>query len=99
MATEDSLDVLHQDSAKSNTNNLNPKTTINTPPLPSWERVGERGKAVQTPDVFIPITTPGLDCSGTLFRIDSSVILPLKKVRDNDLPTLSEVVSGIEALL
>ena len=51
------------------------------------------------PNVFIPIATPSLDCSGTLFRVDSSVILPLKKIRDNNLLTLSEVVSKIEALL
>ena len=50
-------------------------------------------------DVFIPIATPGLDCSGTLFRVDSSVVLHLKKVRESTLPTLSEVVSQIEALL
>jgi formylmethanofuran dehydrogenase subunit B len=53
----------------------------------------------QVPDVFIPIATPGLDCSGTLFRVDSSVILPLKKVRENNLPTLSEIVTEIEKLL
>ena len=50
-------------------------------------------------DVFIPVATPGLDCKGTLFRVDSAVILPLKKVREHDLPTLSEVVSAIEKLL
>lgn len=53
----------------------------------------------QVPDVFIPIATPGLDCSGTLFRVDSSVVLPLQKVRENNLPTLSEIVSEIEKLL
>ena len=53
----------------------------------------------QIPDVFIPIATPGLDCSGTLFRVDSAVILPLKKVRENDLPTLNDVVRQIEVLL
>ena len=53
----------------------------------------------QIPDVFIPIATPGLDCSGTLFRVDSAVILPLKKVRENDLPTLNDVVRKIEANL
>ncbi len=52
-----------------------------------------------TPDVFIPIATPGLNCNGTLFRVDSGVILPLKKVRENNLPTLAEVVSQIESLL
>ncbi len=51
----------------------------------------------QTPDVFIPIATPGLDCSGTLFRVDGSVTLPLKKIRESDLPTLPEVIRQIEA--
>jgi len=51
------------------------------------------------PDVFIPIATPGLDCSGMLFRVDSSVILPLKKVRENNLSTLSGIVSAIEKLI
>ncbi len=50
-------------------------------------------------DVFIPIATPGLDCSGTLFRVDSSVVLPLKKVRENNLPTLAEVLGQIEEQL
>jgi formylmethanofuran dehydrogenase subunit B len=49
------------------------------------------------PDVFIPIATPGLDCGGTLFRVDSSVVLPLKKVRENNLPALNEIASQIEA--
>ena len=53
----------------------------------------------QTPDVFIPVATPGLDCGGTLFRVDSSVVLPLKKVRENNLPTLAQVISQIEAAL
>ena len=58
----------------------------------------------QTPDVFIPIATPGLDCGGTLFRVDSAVILPLKKAREPDfknqrLPTLAEILRQIEAKL
>ncbi|OQW68258.1 MAG: formylmethanofuran dehydrogenase [Proteobacteria bacterium ST_bin12] len=53
----------------------------------------------QIPDVFIPIATPGLDCSGTLFRVDSAVILPLKKLRKNNLSTCNEVISQIEVLL
>ncbi len=53
----------------------------------------------QVPAVFIPIAAPGLDCSGTMFRVDSAVVLPLKKLRENSLPTLSEVVGQIEALL
>ena len=49
----------------------------------------------QTPDVFMPIATPGLDCSGTLFRVDGAVVLPLKKLRENNLPTLAEICTLI----
>ena len=49
----------------------------------------------QTPDVFIPVATPGLDCSGTLFRVDGSATLPLRKVRENHLPTLEQVVATL----
>lgn len=51
------------------------------------------------PEVFIPIATPGLDCGGTLFRVDSSVVLPLKKVRENNLPTLAQVLTMVEEAL
>ncbi|MFW5440534.1 MAG: formylmethanofuran dehydrogenase [Methylophilaceae bacterium] len=51
------------------------------------------------PDVFIPIATPGLDCAGTMIRVDSNVILPLKKVRESSLPTLAEVLAQVEAAL
>ena len=54
---------------------------------------------VVAPDVFIPVSIPGLDQAGTMFRMDSSVVLPLKKVRNTDLPSLSEVVNQIESLL
>jgi formylmethanofuran dehydrogenase subunit B len=51
------------------------------------------------PDVFIPIATPGLDCGGTMIRVDSNVILPLKQVRESSLPTLTEVLAQVEATL
>lgn len=51
------------------------------------------------PDVFIPVGLPGLDHIGTMFRMDSSVVLPLKKVRHSNLPSLSQVIDQIEALL
>ncbi len=51
------------------------------------------------PDVFIPVGIPGADHTGTMFRMDSSVAMPLKKLRDTELLSLSEVVSLIEAKL
>ena len=56
-------------------------------------------KFTTPPDVFIPVATPGLDCAGTLFRVDSSVVLPLKKVRESALSTLAEVLEQLEAQL
>lgn len=56
-------------------------------------------KFEKQPDVFIPIATPGLDCAGTMFRVDSSVVLPLKKSRETNLPTLAEVLAQVEDLL
>ena len=51
------------------------------------------------PDVFIPVGIPGVDHSGQMFRMDSSITLPLKKLRNTDLPRLSEVIDKIEAKL
>lgn len=53
----------------------------------------------QQPAVFIPVGIPGLDHTGTMFRLDSAVALPLKKVRNTELPTLSTVIQQIESLL
>jgi formylmethanofuran dehydrogenase subunit B len=51
------------------------------------------------PDVFIPVGIPGVDHSGQMFRMDSSITLPLKKLRDTNLPGLCEVISKIETKL
>ena len=53
----------------------------------------------QVPDVFIPIGTPGIDHKGVMFRIDSSVSLPLAQLKNTELPCLSEVIQLIEAEL
>ena len=53
----------------------------------------------RAPDVFIPVGLPGLDHTGTMFRMDSAVTLPLKKVRHVELPKLSDVITQIEAQL
>jgi formylmethanofuran dehydrogenase subunit B len=78
------------------TNKIAPKTDL---PLIILGNGNLEFTNAQVPDVFIPVATPGLDCSGTLFRVDSSVVLPLKKVRESDLPTLADVAKQIEALL
>jgi len=71
-----------------------PQTTLPTVVIGHPDTKFER-----TPDVFIPVGIPGVDHAGSMFRMDSSITLPLKKLRNNELPNLSEVITKIEAEL
>ena len=53
-------------------------------------------KFERMPEVFIPVGIPGVDHSGQMFRMDSSITLPLKKLRESNLPSLSEVIYKLE---
>jgi formylmethanofuran dehydrogenase subunit B len=60
--------------------------------------VGRSGMTFeQEPDVFIPVGVPGIDHAGRTFRGDSSVAVPLRKLRDSGLPSTFDVLSAIEA--
>jgi formylmethanofuran dehydrogenase subunit B len=52
----------------------------------------------QEPEVFIPVGTPGLDHGGRMVRMDSVVSLPLRRIREVDLPSLSQVLRDVTAL-
>lgn len=56
-------------------------------------------KFASEPDVFIPVGVPGVHHSGTMFRTDSVVSLPLHKLRSSPLPTVAEVFADIRAAL
>lgn len=49
----------------------------------------------RAPDVFIPVGIPGIDHIGSIARMDNVVSMPLKKVRESTLPTLSHVITQI----
>lgn len=71
-----------------------------TPPTANIPTIAIGHANMQTKaDVFIPVGTPGIDHKGTMFRIDSSVSLPLSQLRKSELPSLSEVMAAIEAAL
>jgi formylmethanofuran dehydrogenase subunit B len=60
--------------------------------------VGRSGMTFEEePNVFIPVGVPGIDHTGRTFRGDSSVAVPLRKLRDSGLPSTFEVLSAIEA--
>ena len=70
-----------------------------TPPPSSAPTIvlGHTGMTfAQPPEVFIPVATPGLDCNGVMFRMDSVVSLPLEAVCPSSLPTLTQVATAIE---
>ncbi len=53
----------------------------------------------ETPEVFIPVGTPGLDHAGRLVRVDNVVSLPLKDLGRAELPIAADVLAAIEAAL
>jgi len=56
-------------------------------------------KFANEPDVFIPVGIPGVDHAGIMFRSDTVVSLPLRKLRQTKLPSLGDVLAGIKAKL
>ena len=61
--------------------------------------IGHGNMSVIDANVFIPVSTAGIEHTGTMFRIDSSVSLPIGKLRESTLPSLTEVIAAIEAAL
>ncbi len=51
------------------------------------------------PEVFIPVSTPGVDHSGQIVRTDGVVSLPLKQIRKQAHPSVKEVVRRIAKLI
>jgi formylmethanofuran dehydrogenase subunit B len=47
------------------------------------------------PDVFIPVSTPGIDHTGQLFRTDSVVALPLKQVRQSPYASVNSILKQV----
>jgi formylmethanofuran dehydrogenase subunit B len=50
-------------------------------------------------DVLIPVGTPGLDHDGAVYRTDSVVSLPVRRLREAGLPSAADVLRGIAARL
>jgi formylmethanofuran dehydrogenase subunit B len=77
---------------------FNPEKTAPNVSIPKIV-IGHTDMQANDADVFIPVSTAGIDHTGTMFRIDSSVSLPLGKLRESALPGLGEVMAAIEAAL
>lgn len=47
------------------------------------------------PEVYLPVSTPGLDHAGQLFRTDGVVALPLKQLRDASCHSVDTILKNI----
>jgi formylmethanofuran dehydrogenase subunit B len=45
--------------------------------------------------VFIPVATPGIGVDGHVFRTDGTVLMPLRAVRPDALPSVAEVAQRL----
>ena len=59
----------------------------------------EAPRPSRSPEVFLPVATPGVDHAGQLVRLDSVVSLPLRRLRDSGLPSVAECLAAIEQAL
>lgn len=50
-------------------------------------------------DVYIPVGVPGIDHTGNLFRTDGIINLPLKKLRDCNIPSAAEIMGEIISVI
>jgi formylmethanofuran dehydrogenase subunit B len=51
------------------------------------------------PTVFIPVATPGIGSAGHVFRTDGTVLMPLRALRADPLPTVADVLTRITTAL
>jgi formylmethanofuran dehydrogenase subunit B len=49
--------------------------------------------------VFIPVATPGIDTGGHLFRVDSSVVMPLAPARGAALASVASLAAQLTTRL
>lgn len=57
--------------------------------------LGHPDQAAEGDNVFIPVSTPGLGSAGHLFRTDGSVLLPLRPLYEDTLPTVAAVLQRL----
>ncbi|WP_072376695.1 formylmethanofuran dehydrogenase [Hyphomicrobium sp. NDB2Meth4] len=56
-------------------------------------------RLAQSPTVFIPVGTPGIDHAGQMVRCDNVVSLPMKNLHRSQLPSSADVLAAIQAAL
>lgn len=70
------------------------------PAAPGLPRIVLGHPSMATDDgVFIPVSTPGIGSAGHLFRVDGLVVVPLRPVVADPLPTVAEVVQRLTAVV
>ncbi len=63
--------------------------------IPSIVLAPPSRKLADLAGVYFPVSIPGVDAGGTMFRLDSVVGLPLRQVRRNSLLSAAEILNRI----
>jgi len=61
--------------------------------------LADAAKARGANTVFVPVATPGIDGNGHLFRVDSSVVMPLRAARGAALASVAEMAAQLSERL
>lgn len=74
---------------------LGPTPPPEAPAVPTVILGLEAPRPPRSPEVFLPVATPGVDHAGQMVRLDSVVSLPLRRLRDSALPSVAQALSAI----
>ncbi len=78
--------------------NLGAKDTAPETKIPTIV-LGHPNLNSKSANIFIPVAIPGIDTNGLASRTDSVATLPLRQIRNSDLPTASDVLNKIKELV
>lgn len=74
---------------------FSPTPPPEAPPVPTVILGLAGARPARTPEVFLPVATPGVDHAGQVVRMDSVVSLPLRKLREPAFPSVAETLRAI----
>jgi formylmethanofuran dehydrogenase subunit B len=79
-------------------------STFNPKPLPDYAgpciAIGHPNTPFEHPPaVFIPVGVPAVNDSGTVFRMDGSIALPVRKLHASSLPRFVDVINQLSGLM
>ena len=95
-----SPELLPPEQARSGSRSRLPMVVLGHPAMAAaWRAADATGSPARSADVFIAVSTPGVNAPGQLFRGDGAIALGLKPFMKTTLPSVADVIGRVLGLL